>query len=153
MELRGPGGRWHGCGGESGASEIVLVRVDLSVYLDLAEFGGLPAHRPHLLAQVVDQKDARPRLLPYQSERRLAKEYLEASERSPGTSPLRGEDEEADESPLGRRRRDRLVARGRREGRPRHEPQRGGPRTRSEEHTSELQSHHDLVCRLLLEKK
>src|SRR5437667_1235164 len=28
---------------------------------------------------------------------------------------------------------------------------RGG--VRSEEHTSELQSHHDLVCRLLLEKK
>src|SRR5437773_9592750 len=28
----------------------------------------------------------------------------------------------------------------------------GGVR-RSEEHTSELQSHHDLVCRLLLEKK
>src|SRR5437773_5804377 len=31
-----------------------------------------------------------------------------------------------------------------------------GPRfmpTRSEEHTSELQSHHELVCRLLLEKK
>src|SRR6266540_6495406 len=27
----------------------------------------------------------------------------------------------------------------------------GGPR--SEEHTSELQSHHDIVCRLLLEKK
>src|SRR5437667_3453174 len=27
------------------------------------------------------------------------------------------------------------------------------PPTRSEEHTSELQSHHDLVCRLLLEKK
>src|SRR6266540_7425642 len=27
------------------------------------------------------------------------------------------------------------------------------PRARSEEHTSELQSHHDLVCRLLLEKK
>src|SRR5437773_8814568 len=27
------------------------------------------------------------------------------------------------------------------------------PNTRSEEHTSELQSHHDLVCRLLLEKK
>src|SRR5437773_5922538 len=26
-------------------------------------------------------------------------------------------------------------------------------RDRSEEHTSELQSHHDLVCRLLLEKK
>src|SRR5437773_6141451 len=28
-----------------------------------------------------------------------------------------------------------------------------GPGGRSEEHTSELQSHHDLVCRLLLEKK
>src|SRR3970282_2517008 len=28
-----------------------------------------------------------------------------------------------------------------------------GHRGRSEEHTSELQSHHDLVCRLLLEKK
>src|SRR5437667_1957149 len=28
-----------------------------------------------------------------------------------------------------------------------------GERLRSEEHTSELQSHHDLVCRLLLEKK
>src|SRR5437667_4994818 len=27
------------------------------------------------------------------------------------------------------------------------------PTLRSEEHTSELQSHHDLVCRLLLEKK
>src|SRR5438132_5850263 len=29
----------------------------------------------------------------------------------------------------------------------------GTPGTRSEEHTSELQSHSDLVCRLLLEKK
>src|SRR5437773_9614334 len=28
-----------------------------------------------------------------------------------------------------------------------------GHRDRSEEHTFELQSHHDLVCRLLLEKK
>src|SRR5690242_21033273 len=28
-----------------------------------------------------------------------------------------------------------------------------GPRIRSEEHTSELQSHVNLVCRLLLEKK
>src|SRR5471032_1129300 len=28
-----------------------------------------------------------------------------------------------------------------------------GAGSRSEEHTSELQSHHDLVCRLLLEKK
>src|SRR5437773_4882591 len=36
----------------------------------------------------------------------------------------------------------------------RHRP--AGPPScprRSEEHTSELQSHHDLVCRLLLEKK
>src|SRR5436190_13529673 len=32
-------------------------------------------------------------------------------------------------------------------------PQRHGSRSRSEEHTSELQSHSDLVCRLLLEKK
>src|SRR5260221_3766782 len=30
---------------------------------------------------------------------------------------------------------------------------RSGGATRSEEHTSELQSHSDLVCRLLLEKK
>src|SRR5437773_9727426 len=30
---------------------------------------------------------------------------------------------------------------------------RGIRNPRSEEHTSELQSHHDLVCRLLLEKK
>src|SRR5437773_9666025 len=30
---------------------------------------------------------------------------------------------------------------------------RGDAMKRSEEHTSELQSHHDLVCRLLLEKK
>src|SRR5437773_2924123 len=30
---------------------------------------------------------------------------------------------------------------------------RAGSRLRSEEHTSELQSHHDIVCRLLLEKK
>src|SRR5437667_6211895 len=32
-------------------------------------------------------------------------------------------------------------------------PSRFGQRFRSEEHTSALQSHHDLVCRLLLEKK
>src|SRR5690349_22882154 len=38
-----------------------------------------------------------------------------------------------------------------------HRPRRPGPdrrhRRRSEEHTSELQSRRDLVCRLLLEKK
>src|SRR5438132_6857187 len=48
-------------------------------------------------------------------------------------------------------------------GRLRHPHRTGAPgpfgrehdhgRTRSEEHTSELQSHSDLVCRLLLEKK
>src|SRR5438132_4837499 len=32
-------------------------------------------------------------------------------------------------------------------------PRGRAPRSRSEEHTSELQSHSDLVCRLLLEKK
>src|SRR5437667_9080263 len=35
--------------------------------------------------------------------------------------------------------------------RPSNRPSRSS--VRSEEHTSELQSHHDLVCRLLLEKK
>src|SRR5437667_9334510 len=34
-----------------------------------------------------------------------------------------------------------------------YEARKFGVRSRSEEHTSELQSHHDLVCRLLLEKK
>src|SRR5437773_3213916 len=44
------------------------------------------------------------------------------------------------------------TARGRSRGsRGRRAPPR--PWARSEEHTSELQSHHDLVCRLLLEKK
>src|SRR5437773_5963142 len=33
------------------------------------------------------------------------------------------------------------------------DPDRHPQPERSEEHTSELQSHHDLVCRLLLEKK
>src|SRR5438034_8690519 len=35
----------------------------------------------------------------------------------------------------------------------RHVPDAAGRWERSEEHTSELQSHSDLVCRLLLEKK
>src|SRR5438132_7060130 len=47
--------------------------------------------------------------------------------------------------------------RGRRERGPRFEVPSQGARSlfgrRSEEHTSELQSHSDLVCRLLLEKK
>src|SRR5438132_4960404 len=38
-------------------------------------------------------------------------------------------------------------------GRPDRAPPRRSRRSRSEEHTSELQSHSDLVCRLLLEKK
>src|SRR5437773_8651610 len=36
---------------------------------------------------------------------------------------------------------------------PRYVAKPGPVMLRSEEHTSELQSHHDLVCRLLLEKK
>src|SRR5205814_6321248 len=42
---------------------------------------------------------------------------------------------------------------GRRPPRPRHRARRPTPGTRSEEHTSELQSLRQLVCRLLLEKK
>src|SRR5437588_11914253 len=45
---------------------------------------------------------------------------------------------------------------GRRTSRPAHSwarSSRTGSGMRSEEHTSELQSHSDLVCRLLLEKK
>src|SRR2546430_7140563 len=38
-------------------------------------------------------------------------------------------------------------------GRRRRRGHRGGPWRRSEEHTSELQSQSNLVCRLLLEKK
>src|SRR5207237_10724577 len=48
----------------------------------------------------------------------------------------------------------RLRARDRRRFEERTEKTRGQvPRFRSEEHTSELQSHLNLVCRLLLEKK
>src|SRR5437773_5948046 len=53
--------------------------------------------------------------------------------------------------------RSRVLRTGRRRRRPHRRPgeRRPNPITamRSEEHTSELQSHHDLVCRLLLEKK
>src|SRR5437667_5790738 len=53
------------------------------------------------------------------------------------------------------------TCRGRRscvQATPLNRPEQGPPSdefngVRSEEHTSELQSHHDLVCRLLLEKK
>src|SRR5260221_8852690 len=57
--------------------------------------------------------------------------------RSPASAPWRSP---ADPRPP---RRSRTPWRGRR----------CRPRSRSEEHTSELQSHSDLVCRLLLEKK
>src|SRR5260221_4727421 len=46
-----------------------------------------------------------------------------------------------------------LAPSGRRHGQAGHGPRRLGLLERSEEHTSELQSHSDLVCRLLLEKK
>src|SRR5437867_8035077 len=50
--------------------------------------------------------------------------------------------------------RDPAHLRGRREGERRQKTERArNHRTRSEEHTSELQSPYDLVCRLLLEKK
>src|SRR5437867_9297918 len=56
-----------------------------------------------------------------------------------------------DGSPLAIR---RSVGRGREDGRcPPGREGRERPRYRSEEHTSELQSPYDLVCRLLLEKK
>src|SRR5260221_13995193 len=45
---------------------------------------------------------------------------------------------------------DEIVGRCEKEN---HESERHARRSRSEEHTSELQSHSDLVCRLLLEKK
>src|SRR5438034_4847485 len=58
----------------------------------------------------------------------------------------------AADGPSGRQRRGKVeIALGRAGGRPRKQ-QVAGER-RSEEHTSELQSHSDLVCRLLLEKK
>src|SRR6266540_7218737 len=53
-----------------------------------------------------------------------------------------------------RSRQNRVTNRHRIFARDRHRCQYCGRRgTRSEEHTSELQSHHDIVCRLLLEKK
>src|SRR5437588_4074239 len=75
--------------------------------------------------------------------RPLAQEALDAAEDRPGVAslPFLARQQrllfgQHDEQSLGERRR---------------HP--GGPHQRSEEHTSELQSHSDLVCRLLLEKK
>src|SRR5260370_29857232 len=53
---------------------------------------------------------------------------------------------------LGQRRRDGQLAEKPRQRR-RPGERKHGQRQRSEEHTSELQSHLNLVCRLLLEKK
>src|SRR2546427_9099244 len=50
----------------------------------------------------------------------------------------------------GHQRHRRATAAGRHGQR---QPERGWPQWRSEEHTSELQSQSNLVCRLLLEKK
>src|SRR5438132_9739077 len=61
-----------------------------------------------------------------------------------------------DALPISRRRSPRAGRRNRPPGspRPRRPPSCRHRRShRSEEHTSELQSHSDLVCRLLLEKK
>src|SRR5690349_24216491 len=51
------------------------------------------------------------------------------------------------------RSRRRGTAPGRRHGSQGRRERPSPPRSRSEEHTSELQSRRDLVCRLLLEKK
>src|SRR2546427_1716909 len=60
----------------------------------------------------------------------------------------RGQDSEPDSCRSNRDRRRKPPARTRPRPRPRRDPGR-----RSEEHTSELQSQSNLVCRLLLEKK
>src|SRR5437773_10745880 len=56
-------------------------------------------------------------------------------------------------SPASRRTSFRLPSRAAPQPVPNRRCASNGCRSRSEEHTSELQSHHDLVCRLLLEKK
>src|SRR5438034_7337349 len=61
-----------------------------------------------------------------------------------------GRDEPGDRRAAGELRLPARFARG--GGRP-AAGEHSGPCARSEEHTSELQSHSDLVCRLLLEKK
>src|SRR5437867_8795479 len=68
------------------------------------------------------------------------------------SSDLRAPDREHDERRLVRSHERPLAASGHVPVPGGRAPRRGGPR-RSEEHTSELQSPYDLVCRLLLEKK
>src|SRR5260370_15548524 len=81
------------------------------------------------------RRPPRSTLFPYTTLFRSARSRLAGSARrgladAPGPGAARGRDRE--QSRRGRRR---------------------PPATRSEEHTSELQSHLNLVCRLLLEKK
>src|SRR5215204_7399375 len=72
----------------------------------------------------------------------------------PGSRPTLGDDHRRHKA---RRRPFRADLLGTKRSSPRDQHRSGDPvsacRRRSEEHTSELQSHSDLVCRLLLEKK
>src|SRR5260221_9838226 len=88
------------------------------------------------------RRPPRSTLFPYTTLFRSEKSPLGLSVRSasPGGRPLPGP---GNPPPCG------LSLSGRRETPCRGRP----PGDRSEEHTSELQSHSDLVCRLLLEKK
>src|SRR3712207_8894697 len=72
----------------------------------------------------------------------------------PYTTLFRSEDEVSDplHLPLGRPRK-LIEGRGLRVAAQSGVPRRNGDDTRSEEHTSELQSRQYLVCRLLLEKQ
>src|SRR2546430_4317467 len=72
----------------------------------------------------------------------------------PYTTLFRSRDEVAERVPAELlTRRARQLERDRRLGDDRERLDRGHVATRSEEHTSELQSQSNLVCRLLLEKK
>jgi len=64
-----------------------------------------------------------------------------------------GRNDRDDRGPRDRDHRDDRVRRDDRDHRDDRGPRDDRNHHRSEEHTSELQSHHDLVCRLLLEKK
>src|SRR5204863_8544661 len=78
--------------------------------------------------------------------------YCSGAHRDLHSFPTRRSSDLGPAGPPGLRRRDQARSRRRRPAqRPRLCP--GPPGPRSEEHTSELQSRRDLVCRLLLEKK
>src|SRR3712207_7786393 len=91
------------------------------------------------------RRPPRSTLFPYTT---LFRSKVERVPPQPGIGRQRHEEGE-----IGAERRGRLGGRGRRPTGPRHPPDRLGRRSRSEEHTSELQSRQYLVCRLLLEKK